>query len=160
MSFEIYFLDVGNSWSFGGRVAQFCLKPGSQSGTLPCSFVLAVTSQGIHEAFCSRLSGLTFTFFFLMVAGIYLRVIPYYSPWIPASPPFFLNKHAQSTLFTEVFIVGHYQETALTNTVSIEEVTKVQIISKRSSHSWIVVTSLCWSITCLGFILHRCTSYF
>lgn len=63
------------------------------------------------------------------------------------------------TSFTEVFIVGNYQETGLTNTVSIEEVTKVQI-SKSTSHSCIVVTRLCWSVTYLGFILHRCTFYF
>lgn len=111
-------------------------------------------------AFVPRLSELTSSkFFFLMVLGIFLSVIPCFSPWVHFSPPHFSNKHAKSTSFTELFIIGHYQETGLTNTMSIEEVTKVQI-SKSISHSCIVVTSLCWSVTCLGFLLHRCIFYF
>ena len=90
-------------------------------------------------------------FFFFMMPGICLSVIPCFSPWIPFSPPHFKKKHAKSTLFTEVFIVGHYQATGLTNTVSFEEVTKFQIMSKSPSHNCIVAISLCWSVACLEF---------
>ena len=87
-----------------------------------------------------------------MVPGICLSVIPCFSPLISFSPPHFFKK-AKSTLFTDVFIVGHYQATGLTNTVSFEEVTEFQIMSKSPSHNCIIAISLCWSVTYLEFIL-------
>lgn len=92
-------------------------------------------------------------FFFLVVPGIYLCEIPWFSTLRFLSVLIF-KISTQSPLYLLKYLLLVTTRKWLTDTMNIEEVTKVQIISESTSHSWIVVTNLCWSITFLGFILH------
>lgn len=131
------------------------LNPHPRQEYCPAVFSWLLTFLGLHET-CPYAVWAVFSYMCFSSSWCQEFVLVYYCafPLGFLSPLLiFKEKHTKSTLFTDVFIVGHYQATGLTNTVSFEEVTKFQIMSSSPSHNCIVAVHLCWSVTCLEFIL-------